>query len=89
LEYLTRTHPLRAGDAWGVHLIATGAVATISFAQAAGRGFEVQHHSLVGQNSGWQMLTNLPASTTNGTAAVGDSMDHSTNRFYRVRVFEP
>lgn len=89
LEYLTRTHPLRPGDAWGISLAGNGAVATISFAQSAERGFEVQHHGLLGQSTGWQTLTNVPASTTNRTALVADNIESDTNRFYRVRVFEP
>jgi gluconolactonase len=89
LEYLTRAHPLSPGDAWAIGLTGTSAEATISFAQAAGRGFEVQHHSVLGQGAGWQTLTNLPVSTTNRTAFVADNIEPGTNRFYRVRVFEP
>jgi gluconolactonase len=88
LEYLARTHPLTAGDEWEISLGRTGSVATISFAQAAGRGFEVQHHSVT-QAAGWQTLTNLPTSTTNRSATIADDIDPATNKFYRVRIFEP
>ncbi|HWN95916.1 MAG TPA: SMP-30/gluconolactonase/LRE family protein [Methylomirabilota bacterium] len=89
LEYLTRTHPLSAGEAWRIGVSNAGSTASISFAQAAGRGFEVQHSPLLAVGAIWHPLTNLPASTTNRAAVVGDPIDTGTNRFYRVRVFEP
>jgi len=89
LEYLTRTHPLCAGDAWGIGIRNVAGTARISFAQAAGRGFEVQHSPLPGPGAIWQGLSNVLASATNRMAVVDDPIDAGTNRFYRVRVFEP
>lgn len=88
LEYLTRTHPLCPGDEWRIGLSRSGGTASIAFAQAAGRGFEVQHTGAVGPDANWQVLTNLAASSTNRTAVVDDLVS-PTNRFYRVRVFAP
>lgn len=89
LEYLTRTHPLCAGDAWGIGVSSAGGTASITFAQTAGRGFEVQHSPLLHPGAIWQALTNLPVSTTNRIAVVDDPINTGTNRFYRVHVFEP
>jgi len=89
LEYLTRTHPLDAGDAWRISMTNAGAVASLTFAQAADRGFEVEHSSLAGPGGMWEVLTNLPVLPTNRTAVVNDSILGGTNRFYRARVFEP
>ncbi len=93
LEYLTRTHPLCGGDAWGISLQRTGSVAQIIFVQAAGRGFDVEHNSDVAATNNWPSLVtpgNPPSiSATNRTAAVEDNIVVGTNRFYRVRVFEP
>jgi gluconolactonase len=89
LEYLTRTHPLDAGDAWRIGISNAGTAATITFAQAAGRGFEVQYLPLPGPGATWQGLTNLPVPPTNRAAVIGDPINTGTNRFFRVRVFEP
>jgi hypothetical protein len=89
LEYLTRTHPLDAGDAWRIGISNVVGIARLDFPQVATRGFEVQHSFRAGPAASWQTLTNLAASPTNRTAIVGDSIDSGTNRFYRVRVFEP
>ncbi len=89
LEYLTRTHPLSWGDAWKIGISNVAGVARVHFAQTATRGFEVQHTSRHGLGAAWQALTNLPVSPTNRAALVSDSIDTTTNRFYRVRVFEP
>jgi gluconolactonase len=89
LEYLTRTHPVDVGDAWRIGVNNVGGSANISFAQAAGRGFEAQQSSLLGLGAMWQVITNLPVYATNRLAVVNDPIDTRTNRFYRVRVFEP
>ena len=93
LEYLTRTHPLCAGDAWRISLQRAGEAARISFLQISGRGFEVEHQGFFPAAGSWPALSapgNPPAvSTTNRTAIIEDSLDPATNRFYRVRVFEP
>ena len=92
LEYLTRSHPLFPGDAWRIDLTRTGATVRIIFPQAAGRGFEAQATSAFAPTN-WEVL-NVPGnpvtvSATNRLAAVEDTVTAGTNRFYRVRVFEP
>ena len=68
------------------------AAGIIIFAQIANRGFEVQH--ALGLNAGdWSPL-NVPAnapffSFANRLGIVPDVLPATTNRFYRVRVFEP
>jgi hypothetical protein len=89
LEYLTRTHPLQASDAWRIGISNTGQVAKIVFAQAAGRGFEVEQSGSLGLAANWQTLTNLPPAPTNRMAAADAPIAEGTNAFYRVRVFEP
>ena len=87
LEYLTRTHPLNWGDAWKIGMSNVASMVRVDFPQLATRGFEVQHS--FGPAASWQTLTNLPVSPTNRAALVSDPIDTGTNRFYRVRVFEP
>jgi len=92
LEYLTRTHPLCPGDEWRISVARIDSVARISFPQAAGRGYEVERSPRVGTGASWAPL-NVPGnptsvSSTNRIAEVDDSIG-TTNRFYRVRVFEP
>ena len=89
LEYLTRTHPIDTADAWRIGISNGSGLVDISFAQAAGRGFEVQQTSFVGSAANWQTLTNFSVSTTNRVAVVGAAIETDTNQFYRVRVFEP
>ena len=89
MEYLTRTHPLDAGDAWRIGISNVVGIARLDFPQVATRGFEVQHSVHAGPAAGWQTLTNLAVSQTNRTAIVSEAIDTITNRFYRVRVFEP
>jgi len=92
LEYLTGTHPLCPGDEWRIGLARIGDLARVSFPQLAGRGFEVEFSSTVGVGASWMALSvpgNPPAvSATNRLAVVDDAIG-ATNRFYRVRVFEP
>jgi gluconolactonase len=92
LEYLTRTHPLFPGDAWRISLLKTNATAQVSFLQIAGRGFDVEQNGTA-SSSGWSSLAvsgNPPVvTTTNRMTTVDDIIDPATNRFYRVRVFEP
>ncbi len=93
LEYLTRTHPLSPGDAWRISIQQTGGVAQINFPQIAGRGFEVQQTSRLAPTNIWQTLSApgnpLPVSETNRIAMIADPIDSTSNRLYRIRVFEP
>jgi gluconolactonase len=89
LEYLTRSHPLDASDAWRIGIRRAGASATISFAQAAGRLFEVEHNSIPGPGAMWDVLTNFPPAPTNRTATVNDPLEPAVDRFFRVRISEP
>ena len=87
LEYLTRTHPLCAGDEWRIGVARNSGTAGISLTQEAGRGYEIHHSPPPG--AGWMLLTNLPVSPTNRSVLVEDGIDFATNRLYRARVFEP
>lgn len=90
LEYLTRSHPLCFGDAWGISISRTNSNVLIGFLQIAGRGFEVEDSPDL-SNDSWNMLAVIgnppPVSMTNRFTQIQDSPQ--TNRFYRVRVFEP
>jgi gluconolactonase len=93
LEYLTRTHPLCAGDEWKITILRSGEVVSLLFPQIAGRGFEAQYNASATASNDWQVL-NVPGnppmiSETNRTATIEDSITGAVNRFYRVRVFEP
>jgi len=92
LEYLVRSHPLSAGDAWHISFQYTNANAQISFLQIAGRGFDVEHNTSV-SSQGWVSLVasgNPPAITaTNRSITISHPADPGVNSFYRVRVFEP
>ncbi len=92
LEYLTRSHPLVTGDAWRIGVEPAGATTRIIFPQIAGRGFEVQSAGLLAPTA-WELLNVAgnppPVSVTNRLAAVEEIPPAGTNRFYRVRVFEP
>jgi gluconolactonase len=92
LEYLARSHPLSGGDAWSITLRRTNSTAHVSFLQIAGRGFDVEQNSVAGL-SGWSSLAvlgNPPVVVgTNRMVGMEDPIDAVTNRFYRVRIFEP
>jgi gluconolactonase len=91
-EYLTRTHPLCATDAWALTVQQSAGLPQLSFPQTAERGFVVEENSFTLSSNGWQTLAvpgNPPAvSPTNRTAAVTDD-SVMTNRAYRVRIFQP
>jgi mono/diheme cytochrome c family protein len=92
LEYLTGTDPTNPNSFWTVNVTAGGGSNTISFAQRANRGFEVQRNYSLFDSNGWIPL-DLPAnapffSSSNITGSVTDAA--TTNAaYYRVRVFEP
>ena len=92
LEYLIRSHPIYPDAFWRLVLERVDGSARITFPQIAGRGFEVQSSGALAPVS-WAPLdvpgNPLPISTTNRLSSVDDALDPGTNRFYRVRVFEP
>jgi len=93
LEYLTQTNPSNSVNAWRISMELSNGTPQIVFSQTANRAFEVQtSFNLSGINS-WFPLDvpgNQPFfSVTNRTAAIGDALSPATNKFYRVRVYEP
>ncbi len=92
LEYLTGTDPTNPHSYWAINVAANGASNTITFAQNANRGFEVQRNFSLTNSSGWVPL-DLPGnspffSSSNITGSVTDAATTNT-AYYRVRVFEP
>jgi mono/diheme cytochrome c family protein len=91
LEYLTHTDAMQATNLWTIGVQLNGNLAEILFPQVANRGFEVQSTSALFPAS-WSPL-NVPQnapffSATNRNWLVPDTVSE-TNKFYRVRVFEP
>jgi hypothetical protein len=93
LEFLTGTNPLRANDAWGIHMVTTDSDAVINFTRIANRGFEVQSTTSVSAHNSWQPLDvpgNEPTfGITNSPVTVQDSLTNAQTKYYRVRIFEP
>jgi mono/diheme cytochrome c family protein len=92
LEFLTHTDPTSSLDAWKISITLSNASAQIVFPQIANRGFEVQDAPRLSTDS-WSPV-NVPAnapffSISNRTGVVADVLPAATNKFYRVRVFEP
>jgi hypothetical protein len=92
LEFLTHTDPTNSLDAWKISIALSNGSAQIVFPQIANRGFEVQNAPNLSAGS-WSPL-NVPAnapffSISNRTDIVADVLPAATNKFYRVRVFEP
>ncbi len=92
LEYLTRTDPAQATNVWTIGVQLNSSLVEILFPQIANRGFEVQSTSTLFPAS-WSPLDvpqNAPFfSITNRNAQVPDTISSETNKFYRVRIFEP
>jgi glucose/arabinose dehydrogenase/mono/diheme cytochrome c family protein len=92
-EFLTGTLPLNASSFWEMKIQRAGNEVEILFPQVANRGFELHGAGgLVG--SAWTPLDvpgNEPFfSSSNRAATVRDAIQPGmTNRFYRMRVFEP
>lgn len=91
-EYLTRTHPLCATDAWSLAIQPMPGGAQLVFQQTAERGFEVQENSFTLSSNAWQTLiapgNPLAVSPTNRTATF-TNVPVMTNRAYRVRIYQP
>ncbi len=92
LEFLTHTDPTNSLDAWKISIALSNGSAQIVFPQIANRGFEVQNAPNLNAGS-WSPL-NVPAnapffSISNRMGIVADVLPATTNKFYRVRVFEP
>lgn len=93
LEFLTQTNPTNALDAWKISIALTNGEAHVNYPQIANRGFEVQVSFDFLNPAAWSPLdvaANAPFfSSSNRTASAGDVIAAGTNKFYRVRVFEP
>jgi hypothetical protein len=93
LEHLTHTVPTNSLDAWGLSIALSNSAAQIIFPQIANCGFEVQATPDFLNPTSWSPLDlpgNAPLfSISNRTATVEDTLTSGTNKFYRVRVFEP
>ncbi len=93
LEYLLGKNPSQATSDWKVDIQMAGGSAQILFPHLANRGFEVQSRSNLSPASVWQVL-DVPGNQPFFSAAdfpgvVEDPVGGNTNKFYRVRVFEP
>ena len=93
LEYLTGTDPLAwTANPWSVDIMKSGDTLQIVYPQIANRGFEVQYRLNPTVPGSWSPLNvagNEPFfSITNRIGIVSDALS-TTNKAYRVRVFEP
>lgn len=93
LEYLTQTNPTNSLDAWKISIELNNGSPQIVFPQIANRAFEVQSTTDLLNSNSWSPLDvpgNEPFfSSSNRTATVVDASAMDTNKFYRVRVYEP
>ena len=93
VEYLTGRNPLARADRWAVTVERNGNRVRVLFPRVENRGFDVQTAASLAEPIAWQSLEvagNLlffPA--VSSAAVVEDSIAPSTEKFYRVRVFEP
>ncbi len=93
LEYLTGTDPILAGSNWRIGVQLAGSVAQIGFLQISNRAFEVQGTTTLFVSNSWSALDiagNEPFfPISNRDWTVAEPISSTTNKFYRVRVFEP
>jgi glucose/arabinose dehydrogenase len=93
LEYLTQTNPTNSLNAWRIFVELSNSTPQIAFPQIANRAFEVQTTPDLNATSTWSPLDvsgNQPVfASSNRTARVSDTQSADTNKFYRVRVYEP
>ncbi|TAK95074.1 MAG: hypothetical protein EPO07_15805, partial [Verrucomicrobia bacterium] len=93
LEYLTGTNPNSTNSFWSIAVQRAGNAVQIVYPQSANRAFEVQSASSPFSSAAWQALDvsgNEPFfAISNRITVVSDSDSAQTNKFYRVRVFEP
>lgn len=93
LEYLTQTNPTNSLSAWRISADLANGTPQIAFPQIANRAFEVQAISALGGSNSWLPLDvpgNQPFfARSNRTASIPDTLLSDTNKFYRVRVYEP
>jgi hypothetical protein len=93
LEYLTATAPTNAQSFWTIQAQLLGGSVQIVLPQIANRGFEVQSADGSVNALSWSPLDaagNEPFFvSSNRMNVVTDPISGATNRFYRVRVFEP
>lgn len=93
LEYLTHTDPINSLDAWTISIALSNGAPQIIFPQIANRAFEVQGTTNLFDANSWSPL-DVPAnapffSISNRTATIDGALSLFTNKFYRVRIFEP
>ena len=93
LEYLTRTDPHSAAEAWKISLRHTDEGTEIRFPRIAKRGFEVEWTTDLLKPRSWTSLDvpgNQPFfSAVTHEVVVRDTDFSGGQKFYRVRVFEP
>ena len=93
LEYLARTNPNNNGDGWKISISRLGTEVGVAFSQIPNVGFEVQATTNRVAPFLWQPLDTpenrpfFPA--TGGLRSVRDVFSESSQKYYRVRVFEP
>ncbi len=93
LEHLTHTDPTNSLDAWRFTIALSNNVPQMVIPQIANRAVEVQLSTNYLNPDSWLVL-DLPDNApffpiSNRTVAVKAAPVDATNRFYRVRVFEP
>jgi uncharacterized repeat protein (TIGR03806 family) len=93
LEYLVRSNPLQAGDAWSVDIQRTELSIQIRFVRPANRACEVQWTTNLQDPFSWIALDhpdNRPYfSSTSDPTVIEDLSPGSSVRFYRIRVSQP
>ncbi len=93
LEFLTHTDPTNSFEAWRFTIALSNDVPQIIIPQIANRAVEVQVSTNFLNPNSWLVL-DLPGNapffpSSNRTFAIAAPPVDATNRFYRVRVFEP
>ena len=90
-EYLTQTPPTNAVPSpWGIGIAKNGTNANILFPRLANRGFVVETSETPGNWSPWNVPGNvLWFSASNFSDAVTGPLTLNTNRFFRVKIYEP
>lgn len=93
LEHLTHTVPTNSLDAWRFTIALSNSVPQIIIPQVANRAFEVQVTPDFLNPASWSPL-DVPGNApffpiSDRVTVVEDAPVDATNRFYRVRLFEP
>ncbi len=92
LEYLNRTHPLVAGDAWRLSISRTGTVVHLSFPAWTDRNYLIERNNSVTDPGGWMdaHIGIIPPEWPRlpGTARASEPLGPDASRYYRVLVRE-